>query len=593
MHNLRFASALLFFSPLLVSVAQIHGESNSVSAETPAPVPAPVNPASPVTFFSIDSPQMNTWAERPQAKAVLTGRLLDLPPEKASQVAISYSLNTLYSQRQQKKTCLLEPDGTFRIEIDSTFPWQQFWLNISPFYQGVVLLHRDLHLELDVPKLPRRNSGDMSGIVFSGTDGALNEEVNRFTYFFQTERRQKIVRAISQAKVDSKGDYAARLAIISQAKRDYEEFIKEFSPQLAGLYFQNEIDARYYEAVLWAAMFAKHALEEEPIWQEIVHHPSYVVSNEQVGFYSSLHAYLDTMHGPHRMAIEELVPPPEAVTQASPEIKEAYRVASTAPVRKDLDSPLSPELQAALDTLRKGGLISPVHMQVKKLNEAVGSSLPTAKLEISHLFFVPKGAAEARLAIAELRRRASLPWIRSYLDQIDGAQQSRLNAINATLAQGRSGAVTDSLGQLMVELPSGARLYHLPELSGQEMLARLAQTFPHKALILDFWGPWCAPCLSDIPYSQKAHEALKDAPVEFIYFGSRTEEDPWKRTIAELHLSGTHILLEKKQVDELMTFFNGTGFPTYVFIDRQGKVQPGAISWFRRTTPEDIRQLLE
>lgn len=590
MHLPRFASALLLFSPLFVSAVLSRGELDPVTPPPHLPAPGPVSSATPITFFSFDSPQMTAWAEQPRNNAVLTGRLLNLPAGEAGTVSIFYSLNTLGPDGQVKKNCVLEPDGTFRIELEPTFPWQNLYLNIKPYYFGGILLSRDLHVEIDVQNLPDRNAKEPQGVVFSGSDRALNEEARRFV-FFARDRKAAIGRAISEAEREGKVDFATRLATLTRLKRESEELVREFSPQIAGAYFQNEIDGKYYSAVLWAAARAKYKLQDEPIWEEIVRHPSYAVTNDQAAYYRGLSAYL-RMSMVHRVTEEDLLQASKSAETAAPDVQDAYRSATKLLQSETNSEPPSPELRSHLDKLQQAGLISFPSIEIRHVDQA-GRRLSAAKLDLVHLFLLPKDPEAARLMIAELRRVASNLWMRSYLDRYGAVQQARLDEINVALAQARSGPQADSLGELMRELPSGARLYHLPTLSGQELLARLAKAYPDKALILDFWGPWCTPCLNDIPYSQKTHEALKDAPVEFIYFGSRTEEGPWLRTIAELHLSGTHILLERKQVDELMTFFKGTGYPTYVFIDRKGKVQPGAISWFRRTTPEDIRRLLE
>jgi len=172
------------------------------------------------------------------------------------------------------------------------------------------------------------------------------------------------------------------------------------------------------------------------------------------------------------------------------------------------------------------------------------------------------------------------------------ASSSRLAAINATLAQARTGGPATTLGQPLAELPAGAKLYQFPDLGAQALLAKLIQAFPGKALILDFWGPWCVPCLADLPHSRQTRLALKDEPVEFVYLGSRTTDGPWRRSIAELQLAGTHVLLETKQVDDLMAFFGAGGFPSYIFIDRAGKHRTGVIDHFANTTPDKIRALL-
>jgi thiol-disulfide isomerase/thioredoxin len=250
-------------------------------------------------------------------------------------------------------------------------------------------------------------------------------------------------------------------------------------------------------------------------------------------------------------------------------------------------------LLAASDKLRQAGLLSPMLPRHQRITEAALKILPGAKVDIASLMAIPESASEARRLIQEIQRSATQPWVRTYVAALDQAAATRVAAISATLAAARKSGVPDVLGELLVEMPSGAKLYRWPGLEAKDVLARLVRAFPDRALILDFWGAWCGPCLGDLSYSEQAHAALKDAPLEFVYLGCDTEEPIWRETIAERQLTGIHILLESKQSDDLQALFGAAGLPSYVFIDRQGRPRPGVISRLARTPVESIRRLLD
>jgi len=46
----------------------------------------------------------------------------------------------------------------------------------------------------------------------------------------------------------------------------------------------------------------------------------------------------------------------------------------------------------------------------------------------------------------------------------------------------------------------------------------------------------------------------------------------------ELGISGDHVFLNKKLTDGLLKYFNLTGYPSYVFIDKEGNYDPDFIS---------------
>ena len=323
---------------------------------------------------------------------------------------------------------------------------------------------------------------------------------------------------------------------------------------------------------------------------------SFGVTNEQVGFLRALKSYVLTLHTTRRFAPADSLAEFAASAAIAPaEMQELYRealaLAATAP---SPGSAAAGKLAAAVKSLQEAGVVSAHLLMLKRTREAARPLLPRATVDLMSLTLVPRDAGDARYVLAELQRAAVQPWLRTYLGEDRRAADQRMATINTALARAApppSGAAT-ALGKPDAVLPSGAALHHLPDLSGPELLSRIRATFAGKALVLDFWGPWCSPCMAELPHSARIETALRGEPVEFVYLGSRTTDVPWRRTIAELRLGGTHVLLTPRQVDELMAFFGLGGFPGYAFIDRRGEHRPGVITRFSTLKPEDLRGLL-
>lgn len=113
-------------------------------------------------------------------------------------------------------------------------------------------------------------------------------------------------------------------------------------------------------------------------------------------------------------------------------------------------------------------------------------------------------------------------------------------------------------------------------------MLNLKSRFKNKALIIDFWATWCGPCLHDLPFSKKLHEANKDLPIEYIYIctNNNSNINIWKKKVTELEVPGTHIFMDDKILQELQNSLTigGAGFPTYIVIGIKGKLRRGAIS---------------
>jgi len=93
-----------------------------------------------------------------------------------------------------------------------------------------------------------------------------------------------------------------------------------------------------------------------------------------------------------------------------------------------------------------------------------------------------------------------------------------------------------------------------------------------KVIYIDCWGTWCAPCLSEFPYSHELMEKVKNKDVAFIYLCIDSEEKNWKAQLSIHELGGQHYLLNKDQSSDLRNTFGISGIPFYVLIDKLGNI---------------------
>jgi len=100
----------------------------------------------------------------------------------------------------------------------------------------------------------------------------------------------------------------------------------------------------------------------------------------------------------------------------------------------------------------------------------------------------------------------------------------------------------------------------------------LPEKFPDKIIYVDFWAPWCGPCMAEMPQSKKLQEKLKGKDVVFVFLANQCSEESWKATIAQKQLSGEHFLLADKEFALLADKFNIAGIPRYMIIDKEGIV---------------------
>ncbi len=118
-------------------------------------------------------------------------------------------------------------------------------------------------------------------------------------------------------------------------------------------------------------------------------------------------------------------------------------------------------------------------------------------------------------------------------------------------------------------------------MNGADFLARLRKSFAGKAIILDRWATWCAPCLAEMPHSKQLQQESNSLPVVFVYVctAQGSDEGKWKRKVGELKLPGIHFFIDETLDTEVGQYFSFSGYPGYAFIDRKGVYKPGVITW--------------
>lgn len=98
---------------------------------------------------------------------------------------------------------------------------------------------------------------------------------------------------------------------------------------------------------------------------------------------------------------------------------------------------------------------------------------------------------------------------------------------------------------------------------------KLAQV-QDKYIVLDFWGTWCAPCLSGIPKMKEYYKKYNQS-VEFVGIACKDKKEKWEKTIKEKNMNWIQIFNTSKKRD-LSQVYGIRGYPTKFIINKQGKI---------------------
>ncbi|MGL5681569.1 MAG: TlpA family protein disulfide reductase [Marinifilaceae bacterium] len=122
------------------------------------------------------------------------------------------------------------------------------------------------------------------------------------------------------------------------------------------------------------------------------------------------------------------------------------------------------------------------------------------------------------------------------------------------------------------------------------LFEEIIKPYRGKVIYMDIWGTWCDPCCENMLWAKEVKEALKGEDVVFLYLANRSPEESWKKVISRYDITGDNVIhhrLPEEQQSMLERLLNVNKFPTYVLIDKDGKiVNPDAKMPMHR--PEEV-----
>jgi len=233
-----------------------------------------------------------------EAKVVPTvkGKILNLPGDSIRKIKVKCSIVTPLEQLQIEKVSEVNEDGTFEVQLDYPFPYQQIWIRVGDLFYAGIYANKDLYIELDADKIKKKLMFNGEGVKYMGTDGELNNFINNHV-LFQRKRQLDLSKKLSILESNLKLEYDTFIigydALYSQIYAIDNEYLKQNPSQFSWI-IENERESDYY-AHLCVFHWGKEMNPD--LWNKVKNHKGYLVSNNSMLFYNYLFNYLKDLVG--------------------------------------------------------------------------------------------------------------------------------------------------------------------------------------------------------------------------------------------------------------------------------------------------------
>lgn len=530
--------------------------------------------AQPVGLIALEDPQFDArFAQRTIPQVI--GRFLHISPQEIKETTITYTLVTLLGQKT--KTAHLAADGSFQLELDYPLPYQQIWVHFGELFYTGLYVNKQLYVELDVPKLKaagKELAFQADGVRYLGEDGPLNEYMNAYMLFKRADRLALLssLQSVPRSQHPVVSEVLATFTPIADSMKTIQDEYIATHPSPYGWLLENDRKSELYNKI--CLYYWGHVMEPA-LFGQIKEHKTYLLTNSSMAFCLYLSAYFRKL-------------PANRVTVNWQDVARL--------------SDLTEQEKAAIDSLRSTETLSPAPAHrtqwTKQLGPRMGkmyqnrriaqgivwldSLYSPARADIMKLQLNDsKDIAEQKAALEQILPSMSTSWCKLIAQKEYTRTVEQIALMNRALAASGSSPTAAGFGSPLQQTDFGATLYKLSGMSGADFLAKLKQSFVGKAIVLDRWATWCAPCLHEMPHSKKLQQDAKELPIVFVYVctAQGSDEGRWKRKIAELQLPGIHIFIDEALDAKLGQLFSFSGYPGYAFIDQKGVYKPGVITW--------------
>ena len=499
----------------------------------------------------------------------MTVELKGYSPVKHNDLEVKYVLKTPFREQDITKNAKVQKNGKFNLELDYAFPYQQIFLIVDERIYFELIVNQALHVVIDLNKRSKSPFSD-GRVQFSGPDAELNQYLNQYNvYQLKNLRKEKRTESFGDLLFNNELNFEEKLtklkAIYKKGKEDIDAFIKE-TPSAFSWKLLNDYHSDFYGVVL---LLHQGTNIKSELLQKALDHKPLLTSGSAIIYFSYLTMYMTpTREEQKQISIDLMTKEIENEVERNKMVEHLDSLFSlpnqTAAYFSPPDSSMiiSPEASMKAD----------FEFQAKKIGQ-----LPKYRASLCLLLAEPQDLLFRRIFLEASIPQVQAKWCKKLMqDQLDAdlAETARINSMleDAVVANEQT-----EIGEKIMQIDEDINLYTAHHENIESLLKSIRNHYQGKAIILDIWTTWCGICISDMKECKvtQIKQELAKLPVALVYLcssnGGSTMEK-WKKKLVEIQPKGDHIYLNPELSKEIMTHFQLTGFPSYIFIDQKGKI---------------------
>ena len=490
----------------------------------------------------------------------ISGNFKNFDPQKHSEIEISVFYNSYTSKNQEELK--IKPDnwGNFSITLPIDAQKQIAYCKIPGYFNGSLVVDQGIELNLDANKKKEVHYAQKKYTIFSGPDAAVTSYINQAfrikSKSFHTKRGDLVFRS-----KDSLPDRLSQLwAIYDEQYERVNKFIKKY-PSEYGQVVLDQLKSNCSSDLL--TIYGAQPIPNFEIITLDNFKPKYT-DYYAYNIYTYLHYNL--YYGN----------------------KTAYSNRTKNVIKSKIDSSQLADFESFMKEYEKRqerkAYDKTIYAEGKKnylevynlaIMEAHTRGFADTIQQVMHfnldnliLSGIPDNSDERSIYFKHTKPLVKSEWVLEIMQEIEQKDEERLNQM--------LNMIVDTEEVFPLGEPVGwntkVQMYHATKDTLSELLSAIHNHFPGKMVLLDIWGTWCGPCVSDIKKSKTKIEELKANNIEVVYLceGNGSKIATWQEKVLDYEMRGLQLFMSPVLTNQFLEKFKITGYPSHVIMDADG-----------------------